>query len=194
MSVTAVENKAQRADELRDFLDLIQAEGVRRYLEVGVQRGLTFLSVGLTLAPGAQMVGVDLPGAAWGVKDGTGPAQIEAACARLRARGQSVEMIWGDSRAPEVVAAAAARAPYDLAFIDADHSLEGVTADAEAYGLMARMVAFHDIDTPAKRGITAERLARYGVHTLWARLRREFRHREIIGAQRGMGIGVLWRS
>jgi len=190
----SIANKAQRADEMTAFLELIAAEGVRSYLEIGVQRGLTLLSVGLTLAPGARLVGVDLPGAAWGVKDGTGPAQIEAACAQLRACGQSVEMIWGNSRAPEVVAAATERGPYDLVFIDGDHSLEGVTADCENYGPMARMFAFHDIDTPNKRGIAPDRLARYGVHTLWARIKSRYRHREIIGSQRGMGIGVLWRA
>ena len=194
MSVTAIDNKAQRGDELRAFLELVEAEGVRRYLEIGVQRGLTFLSVGLTVAPGAHLVGVDLPGAAWGVKDGTGRDQIEAAVARIRAHGQSVSMVWDDSRNPDAITTARLSAPYDLVFIDGDHASAGVQADWDNYGPMARMVAFHDIDTPAKPGITAEKLARYGVHTLWARLRREFRHREIIGAQRGMGIGVLWRS
>jgi len=194
MSVTAIDNKAQRGDELRAFLELVEAERVRRYLEIGVQRGLTFLSVGLTVAPGAHLVGVDLPGAAWGVKDGTGRDQIEAAAARIRAHGQSVSMIWGDSRDPEVIATARLSAPYDLVFIDGDHAPAGVEADSETYGAMARMVAFHDIDTPAKPGITAEKLARYGVHTLWARIKGRYRHREIIGSQRGMGIGVLWRA
>ena len=59
--------------------------------------------------------------------------------------------------------------PYDLVFIDGDHSPAGVRADWQNYGPMARLVAFHDID--AEHGkLTPARLADYGVHQLWTEL------------------------
>lgn len=187
-------NKAQRHDEMGRFLEIVRQEKVKRYLEIGLQRGITFRNVGQVLPESGTMVGVDLPGSAWGVKDGSGPGLINAVCDEMRAAGRSVHVFWGDSRSAQIIASAGRHAPYDLALIDADHSLEGVVADWENYGQLSRIVAFHDIDTPAKPGITPEKLAKYGVHTLWQSLKPRYRHVEIIGEQRGMGIGVLWRD
>lgn len=187
-------NKAQRTDEFRAFLDLVKAEAPTSYLEIGVQRGITFRSIGQVLMPGSLMVGVDMPGARWGVKDGTGPGLIKDAVRDLREFGHDARIIWGDSQDPANVEAVRQLGPYDLVFIDGDHSPEGVRADWEHYGAMGSVVAFHDIDTPAKPGITSEWLAEYGVHLLWPELKKRYNHVEIIGSERGMGIGVLWRE
>lgn len=54
-------------------------------------------------------------------------------------------MVEGDSRAPETVAQVTG--PFDFAFIDGDHTYEGVRADWLNYSPMMRpgaLVAFHD--------------------------------------------------
>lgn len=188
-------NKAQRSDEMRAFLNLIRKEGVTKYLEVGVQRGLTFLSVASALEPDATMIGVDLPGAAWGVKEGNGKELIEAARAKIhQTYGHYTEMIWGNSHDADVLGQVYKHGPFDLVFIDADHSYDAVRQDFMDYGTLSSMVALHDIDIENKPGIDEARLARYGTHILWKELKEQYRHEEILGKQRGMGIGVLWRE
>ena len=62
--------------------------------------------------------------------------------------------------------------PYDLVFIDGDHSPAGVRALAElrAYGAAG---GIHDID--AEHGkLTPARLADYGVHQLWTELKERY--------------------
>ena len=81
----------QRADELDALAALIAAEGVTRYCEIGLQRGLTLHWLGCRMKPGSLLVGVDLPGAEWGLKDGSGPGWLAAVAADLRgAHGQRV--------------------------------------------------------------------------------------------------------
>ena len=188
---------SQRKDERLAFVNLMRAEGVRSYLEIGLRLGHTFAYVGEHLPRGSKMVGVDLPGfSPWGVE----PDEVSAARSMIKAQmrslgrfGQHVFAIWGNSTDPKTVEKVRQHGPYDLVFIDGDHSAEGVRADWANYGPMARLVAFHDID--AENGkLTPERLAEYGVHQLWAELTTQYWHEELIGWKRGMGIGVLWRK
>lgn len=56
--------------------------------------------------------------------------------------------IEGDSHDREVIADAAQWGEFDLAFIDGDHSYDGVHADFDAYAPMVRrggIIAFHDV-------------------------------------------------
>lgn len=188
-------NKAQHERELRQLLQIVIDEDVKSYLEIGVQRGLTFTSVGLTMEPGGRLVGVDMPGGPWGVKDGSGPSLIEKAITRLREHGQTVLMVWGDSRLPHNFQKATDAGTYDMVFIDGDHGYAGVKSDWENYGRLGRIVVFHDIDIDNKPGVDPARLAKYGTHTLWREIKDSGRKSlEIIDPDvRGWGIGVLWR-
>ncbi len=70
----------------------------------------------------------------------------------------------GKSSDAASIALADSVAPYDLIFIDADHSYDAARADWENYGRMLRaggMVAFHDI-LPREN---------HGVHRLWEELK-----------------------
>lgn len=186
----------QRLDERDAFVALMLREGARSYLEIGLKYGDTFGFVAERIPPNSKMVGVDLPGhGPWGVApaDAHRAKRLIKLHMRQAARRQKVVVIWGDSAARGTVARVQERAPYDLVFIDGDHRSEGVRADWENYGPMARMVAFHDIDA-ANGKLEPERLALYGVHELWAELKQRYRHAEIIGRERGMGIGVLWNA
>lgn len=179
---------SQRTDELTRFIELLINEQVRSYLEIGLRIGSTFSMVGSHLPKQSVLVGIDLPGAAGGVCPHDVAAaieEVERIATQLRHRQQTVTIIWGDSRSPETVGRARSFAPYDAVLIDGDHSIEGVRADWDTYSPMARIVALHDIDAGSGK--------RYGVPELWNELKsRGYRHCEIIGAKRGMGVGVVW--
>jgi hypothetical protein len=178
---------SQREDEIIEFLALLQAEGVRRYLEVGARNGDTFHRVMVSLGLGAYGVAVDLPGAKWGWD--FSERELRAAASDLCGRGQDVHIVIGDSAAPETIANVRALGAYDALLIDGDHSYAGVAADWRNYAGMARIVAFHDIDEVEQRSRRP-----IDVPRLWKETKQSYRHREIIGAERGMGIGVLWMS
>jgi cephalosporin hydroxylase len=170
----------QRFTELQRFAELLAAENIRSYLEIGLQRGFTFRFVGRRLPPGSLMVGVDLGGL----------PDIQQSVAALKKYRHEVHLIAGDSTAPNIVAVVRALAPFDLVFIDGDHSLKAATADWENYGSLGRIVAFHDIDAehfPRNRAVPVE------VPTLWGELKQRHRHLEIVDERfPGAGIGVVW--
>lgn len=189
-----LDKRAQRPDELKAFVDLMAIERVRSYLEIGLRVGATFRYVGSELPKLRTMVGIDLPAAVWGVNSADvlqAVAKIHASANALRRPGRQIEIILDDSTAIATVDLARSYGPFDMIFIDGDHSPQGVRADWAHYSPMARMVAFHDIDAANGR-LAPERLATYGVPDLWREVKARFRHIEIIGSRRGMGIGVAY--
>ena len=67
--------------------------------------------------------------------------------------------------------------PYNIVFIDADHSYEAAPADWLNYGPLGKIVGFHDI------------IGEVGVRQLWAELKAAYQTEEF--AQSHMGIGVV---
>lgn len=177
----------QRAEELARFIEILKAEGVSRYLEVGACHGDTFHAVMSALPKGSKGLAIDLPEAAWGKRSSR--EELESAVADLEASGYEVGALFGDSADIGVSRIAKARGPYDAVLIDGDHRYEAVRADWQTYGPMSRIVAFHDIDGAGQisGGLPVE------VPKLWRQIKPHYTHREIIGAPRGMGLGVIWR-
>jgi predicted O-methyltransferase YrrM len=174
------------------FIDLLKAEKVRSYLEIGLGWGGSLWRIGNSLPPGACVVGLDR------APDPNTREDLHGMIARLRADGKDAHLIVGDSTLPATVAEAKRLGPFDCVFIDGDHSEAGVRADWKNYGPMGRIVAFHDIswnETWASKvpGRVTEPM---GVPTLWKELTPTFRHREIrlYRRQNYYGIGVLWSA
>ena len=94
-------------------------------------------------------------------------------------------MLLADSTDPETVRRVALAGPYDFCFIDGDHSYEGVKADWENYGPLAKIVGFHDIINPPSQ-----------VDRLWAELKPNFRHMEFTESldHHQLGIGIIYRD
>lgn len=182
---------AQDEREIAAFADLLVREGVARYLEIGSKFGGSLWRIGKALPAGSLIVSVDKP-------NGTrlwSESQISlASCVnRLNIMGQNASVIWGDSAAPETIAAAGRQGPFDAVFIDADHRLPGLTLDWTNYGKMGRIVAFHDIAwhrAPEWKGV------RIDVPAFWASIKGDFRHEEFrfCPTRKNNGIGVLWRA
>lgn len=128
----------QKPTELAYLLDAYAgvASGLG-VLEVGCDTGGTLLALAERVR-GAQCVGVTLHGAAFSTRR----PMVEMPA--------SVTIIEGDSRRPATYALALEvhPRPFDLVFIDADHSYDGVRSDFNVWAQRARrggLVAFHDI-------------------------------------------------
>lgn len=172
----------QYEEELAPFVDLLKAEHVDRYLEIGACFGGTFHRVMTALPKGSIGVTVDLPERRWGM-----PRSAEAlttVMGDLSALGYDVHSIFGDSKSRDVARHAAKRGPYDAVMIDGDHTYDGVRRDWLTYGQMGKIVAFHDI--AAMKG------ARSGVRKLWLELKEFHRTAEFVRPGGRLGIGVLW--
>lgn len=126
----------QKSTELARFLRLIERYECRSYLEVGAAGGETFLFIGSTME---RAVAVNL------LEPKNKTLLQRADDLRMRL-GVQAEVLVGDSRDPDIVRQAESRGPYDLVFIDGDHSLKGVATDFLNYLPMAsKLIAFHDI-------------------------------------------------
>lgn len=147
-----------RARVLSQF---IEAHGIKRMAELGVFRGDTFFSL-LDRHPDLQIVGVDTW--EWGERDGDDGSRsyrvsplhlFEADIKRdIRKYGNRAQIIKG--RTVEA-AKAYPDGHFDLVFIDADHTYEGVRADIEAWWPKTKFLTGHDIDMPSvKRAVADE--------------------------------------
>lgn len=180
---------SQHPVELRAFIDLLRAEGVTSYLEVGARHGDTFHAVMTALPAGSRGVAVDLPGGAWGVASSAG--SLAVAAADLRARGYDIEVLLGASAGPDVLRRLGDRR-FDALLIDGDHRYAGVLADWLTYRDRGRLIAFHDIagegQVQPTSGLPVE------VPRLWREVKAEGRRSvEFIAEGSRMGIGVVWR-
>jgi predicted O-methyltransferase YrrM len=135
-------SRYQDQEELRWFVNVCRENNVRRYLEIGSRWGDSFFAVMANLKPGSTGIVVDLP------ENAEKRASVEGTMGVIRSMGQQAFSIFGDSRDPAIIRSAASYGPYDLVFIDGDHTYEGVTEDWENYGAMAPLVAFHDVGAP----------------------------------------------
>lgn len=176
---------SQREDELKAFIELLLEHEVRSYLEIGARHGDTFYEVVRSLPQGSRGVAVDLPGAKWGQAESA--ESLRLAVCRLCDLGYRASCIFGDSAEESTVKAVQGGGPYDAVLIDGDHSYEAVRRDWLTYG-DARLVAFHDIDG---EGYSSRQGDAVEVPRLWSEIKRVRKHTEIIGRERGMGIGVI---
>lgn len=96
--------------------------------------------------------------------------------------------ILGDSCTPTTLARAKAEAPYDLLFIDGDHSLEGARRDWQNYKELVRkggLIAFHDSVPRPHNG------AEFGVDKLLDQLKSDGTDIRQIGTQLGIACYVV---
>lgn len=173
-------------------MDLIRAEKVQSYLEIGVRHGGSFNAVMRSLPAGSRGVAVDLPGVSWGRDDSE--ATLRRVVADLCNDGYRAELFLGNSQDPLIIAAVAEHAPFDAVFIDGDHSYEGALADWNNYGKLARIVALHDI--AGDNVVTKHTPIPVEVPRLWRDIRQEIvgKVHEFVTDSRHWGIGVVVRS
>jgi hypothetical protein len=191
-TVRFMTDAAQDEGEITRFCELIKAEGVTSYLEVGSKFGGSLWRVATSLPKGSRIVSVDLPGGTKAWMESR--ASLVACIMELSRLGYDARVIWGDSTDPSVIDQVRGYGPFEACLIDGDHRLPGVTKDFANYGPMARMVAFHDL---AWRRAPEWVGTRIDVPEFWASIKGGYeRTEEIVLCPTGKnnGIGVLWRD
>lgn len=181
----------QQPDELNEYVELLCANNIRSYLEVGAKYGGTIYRVAQIMPVGSCIVAIDLPG---GTKDWPRTSRsLVDLFTHLRKVGFDARIIWGNSTHMEVIRQAGKLGPYDAVLIDANHTAEYVRQDYAAYAPMARMVAFHDIAW--KRPDDWKGYSRIDVPQFWEIVKKSHQHVEIRRDPSGVdnGFGVLWR-
>ncbi|MBX3482526.1 class I SAM-dependent methyltransferase [Phenylobacterium sp.] len=191
MSKQYLTDAAQDEREISAFCELLAAEGVRSYLEIGSKFGGSLWRVATALPKGSRIVSVDLPGGtrAWSESQ----VSLKACLQALTEGGYDARVIWGDSTLKAVIDQVEAWGPYDAILLDGDHRLDGLVKDWDNYREMGRIVAFHDVAW--FRAATWQGV-RIDVPQLWNNLRPQYPHREFRydPSLKNNGIGVLWRD
>lgn len=183
---------SQVDSELEGLIDILVAEKVTRFLEVGSRYGGSLWRIANALPRGSVVVSCDSGGGMGGNKPGATDS-LKACIARLNEIGYHAHLVVGDSQKEDTIRDVLRHKPFDAAFIDADHEYKGVTRDWENYGPYARIVAFHDIGWIKPEKYLQSKLVE--VPKFWNEVKQGRRHREFIDYSTGktMGIGVVWR-
>ena len=157
----------QHMGEFVPFLRWLEGRRVERVLEIGVRHGGTAATwcEMVKERPRGIVVGVD-----WPEKDGLGWDGARDVDDRLTMRYPDHYLsVFGDSHTLGVFSRVKDYAPFDLLFVDGDHSAAGCAGDFADYGPMVRsggVVAFHDIvDTDLTRRVNCR------VCEVWRRVR-----------------------
>lgn len=171
---------SQNPKELEPFLYAIRH--ARSFLEIGSRYGETLRAFGSYIDPKALIVSVELPGAGWGRHDSL--PILRKTIDDLNVMGHDAKLIIGDSKDPSIIDAARQLGPFDVVFIDGDHSVEGATADWLNYRDMGDIIAFHDV------------ASKWGVSKVWKAICKQHPYTaEFIDFEtppdRRMGIGMV---
>jgi predicted O-methyltransferase YrrM len=180
----------QNAVEIQELYRVICALQARCILEIGTARGGTLYLWTQAAASDATIISIDLPMGRFGGSYAESRIPFYRAFSRPH---QTMHLLREDSHAPKTLTQVQhllARQPIDFAFIDGDHTYEGVKADFLSYGPLVRpggLIAFHDI-------LPRPDLPDIQVDKLWSELRKDYDTKEIIGPDesgRKIGIGLL---
>lgn len=163
----------QNEEELEYYLSLLVYNKTKKLLEIGSY-------LGGTIAAATFRCNLDL---AVSIDTSPGP---KGTIDLLKEEGFNTHFLNGDSKDPEIISKAKELGPYDVVFIDGDHSYEGVRLDYENYKDMADVVVFHDVYA------TNNEVSKFWSDLRWSDERfqeiREFRI-----PKTDMGYGVLFK-
>lgn len=188
LSAKTLFRPSQKQLEICGLLDLLNQNRPANVLEIGTNRGGTLYLFARHATSHARLVSVDIE------------LQHPDLIRSFARQQQAIELIEGDSTAPETIATIQQHFPDGLDFVllDGDHSYEGIQQDYQNYRPLVKrggMIAFHDIveDNETRYGVVTGGWAG-GVPQFWQELRRQYDHVEFIDDpdQDGLGIGVIF--
>ena len=181
--------------ELNAFINLLQQESVRSYLEIGAKFGGSLWPIANALPKGSRVVVVDLPHGDTSFKD-TEP-HLRECVEQIKKRGYDAHLIIGDSTDPQIIEQVYSLGPFDAVFIDANHTVPYVKKDFANYSKITKLIALHDINFFRPGGLPPHKKP-IEVPEVWKELKQNHRHIEIIkgvpnsAGCRDNGIGVIW--
>lgn len=161
----------------------------RRVLEIGTAKGGTLYLWTQAATKDATIVSLDLPGGKFG---GGYPEARVPFYEAFPQPNQTLVLMRDDSHTTaslEAVKEHFGNQLIDFAFIDGDHTYDGVRQDVMMYGPLVReggLLGFHDI-------LPQEKSPETQVHRLWNELREHHEVQEFIAhdSPRKIGIGLL---
>ncbi len=187
-------------EEILELLKILAVRKPKVLLEIGTANGGTLFLFSRIASDDGVLIGIDLPGGAFG---GGYPEWRTPLYKAFATQNQKIHLIRDDSHkytTCNTVMEIIGNNKLDFLFIDGDHTYDGVKRDFELYTPLVKyggIIAFHDI-VPShfvKYGITTE--ARTGdVYRFWKEIKNNYQHQEIIAQkeQDGFGIGVIYWS
>lgn len=169
--------------EILVLLGLIQHHKCRRLLEIGSRYGSMLLLWSDILPKGSMIRAIDLPSGEGMCEEGN--ESILAVMEECKGKGIDAKLHEGNSRDPVSVAWARAEGPYDLVFIDGEHSEEALAADWKNYNELAPIIAIHDIGKTSK-----------GMWVAWNKIRGQYKKSVTVFARNKQvpGLGVIWKD
>lgn len=190
----------QVREEFTALARLVAQRRPRTVVEIGTADGGTLFAHARLAHDEALVVSIDLPQGPFG---GGYPPWRMPLYRSFAGPAQRLELLRVDSHAAstvELLERVLEGRRIDYAFIDGDHTYEGVRQDFELCRRFAApdaVIAFHDIAPQPNPEWVASAAAAPGdgaVHEFWTQVKRHYAHDEFIRdtAQQGYGIGVLY--
>lgn len=188
----------QVPEEFLSLARLVESRRPRTVLEVGTADGGTLFAHARLAHPEALIISIDLPHGLFG--GGYPPWRIPL-YESFAGPHQRLELMRVDSHAPGTATRLERLLDgrrIDYAFIDGDHTYDGVRQDFDLclrFAAPAAVIAFHDIvEQPNPEYVPDRAEAAWNVHGFWNEVRTRYAHEELIRdrAQQGYGIGVLY--
>lgn len=172
----------QIRSEFKSFLLLFQEKKPQVILEIGVDKGGSLFSFCKLAPEDSLIIAIDLP-----EEDGGYSQWKEAMYMKFKKPKQELILLRGDSHSEETlhkIKDILAGREIDFAFIDGDHSYEGVKQDFDMYSPLIKkggLVSFHDVATYK---------APTGVPQLWEEIKKTHETVEFIEDQQQVGFGI----
>lgn len=174
----------QHPREFAPFLEFVAAyfkdKKTFKFLEIGILHGANFKIIGDVMKKeGHDVFGVavDLPNQTkfGGIENPNPDVTLKSLDPQF-----PYEIFLGNSQDKEIISKVQAFAPFDLTFIDGDHTVFGHTTDKNNYEPMTKgLVVFHDIAEPE-----------HEVYKNWPNIRQGYKYWEFTHTNH-YGIGVI---
>lgn len=179
----------QREYEFTKFMGIIKQHDCHSILEIGSRYGDSVHRIANTCFNKKDKIRIiELPNGPWG--NNKSLHLLQNCIKDLKSSKYDCGLFLGDSTSSDSIKYGNDNGPYDIVFIDGDHTYEGVKKDFYNYKHLAtKLIVFHDID---KEGQLLNNDDTVGVGIFWEEIKDQCNYIELICPhQRGMGIGIL---